>query len=65
MVTQTPKCPKCGGTEFGLKELEIKDERVRHNAVICLKCGSIVSTEECHNTTRMLEKIARKLDVKL
>ena len=53
----TPVCPKCGGPQFGIKEVNIQYANFRHYAIFCTKCGCIVSTETMQDDDRNIRLI--------
>jgi|WetSurMetagenome_2_1015567.scaffolds.fasta_scaffold207814_2 hypothetical protein len=61
----TSKCPKCDGTSFELKELKIKDSNFRINGIQCSHCGCVIGTSEYFNTSELILKLAKKLNINL
>jgi predicted nucleic-acid-binding Zn-ribbon protein len=61
----TPKCPKCEGTRFEIKPIEVAGANYKHNAVICSSCGAILGIEEYYNIGARIQKLAAALKVRL
>lgn len=50
-VFTSPICPRCGAINcFGIREIEVRDARFRHYAILCTMCGCVVGTESMELT---------------
>jgi len=61
----TSRCPKCGYTQFELKEANIRGSVYRMYFVQCTLCGAVVGLAPFQNTAALLQQLADKLGVKL
>lgn len=61
----TPMCPRCKNTSFEIGPVDVRNARVKHNAIVCSICGAVVGMEEYMSVSYMLYKIAEKLGVQL
>lgn len=60
-VTVTPCCPRCGGQNFGIKEIAVQNANFRHYAILCTACGCVVGTETMQDDERQ-NILMQKLD---
>ena len=51
-VFVNPICPRCGKSNFGIKEFNVQDARFRHFAILCTACGCVVGTESMQDDER-------------
>ena len=65
-----PKCPKCDGTTFELKEHQPQESRFKLMFVQCAECGAVVGAMDFFNVGHLLykhgealKKIAEKMDL--
>lgn len=64
MATST--CPRCGKNSFELKEArKIAGSNYDFYFIQCASCGAVVGTHETHYVSFMLQKIMKKLGIKL
>lgn len=52
-VIINPQCPKCGGSQFGIKEFSVQNANFRHFAILCTSCGCVVGTETMQDDDRI------------
>lgn len=64
-IMATPCCPSCKGTTFQVQEMNVLNSNYRLNAINCTGCGTIISVSEFYNIGARLDKLAKKLNVKL
>ena len=60
-VCKTPICPRCGKSQFGIREIDVQNANFRHYAVMCTACGCVVGTESMELIDR-LNKLAQSMD---
>lgn len=60
-----PRCPKCDSSRFSLEKLNVEKSEYQLLGVCCASCGAIISVQESHNTTFLLFKIAKALNIPL
>lgn len=60
-----PVCANCEGKTFEMKEFTPKDSKFKLHSVQCQKCGVSIGVTEFLNIGASLEKLAKKLGVKL
>ena len=52
-VITNPTCPKCGSSNFGIKEFDVHNANYRHFAILCTSCGCVVGTETMQDDERI------------
>lgn len=52
-ILTMPTCPKCGKSNFGIKEFQVQDANFRHYAIMCTSCGCVVGTETMQDDERV------------
>lgn len=48
-----PTCPRCGGHNFGIKEIPVQNANYRHFAILCTSCGCVVGAETMQDDERI------------
>lgn len=59
-----PTCPRCGGHNFGIKEIAVQDANYRHFVILCTGCGCVVGTETMQEDERANQIKAELAEVK-
>lgn len=60
-VYKTPICPRCGKSQFGIREIDVQNANFRHYAVMCTACGCVVGTESVELINRF-DKLELRMD---
>ena len=51
-VIVNPCCPRCGGHNFGIREIAVQNANFRHFGILCMSCGCVVGTESMQDDDR-------------